>query len=193
MDGGVSHVALLRLTPTKIDGCFVIDTEVYEDQRGNFYETYNERDFNFCGLPTTWRQDNLSNSIAGALRGLHIQRYHPQGKLVRCLVGAVWDVCVDVRKGSPTFGQWHAETLVGSKAMYLPPGTAHGIYALRPRAIVYYKCSTLYDKHSDGGINPLDSDLAIPWPDRVVVLSDKDKTLPSLKDWEADPRGLTYE
>lgn len=186
-------MASLRLIPTVVQGCSVVVGTQFKDHRGYFSETFNRADFHEVGLPTEWPQDNVSNSSQWVLRGLHIQRKNSQGKLVRCVKGSVWDVCVDVRKDSPTFGLWHGQMLNGGDVLYCPPGTAHGFLAMVPRSIVYYKCTSIYDRESDGGINPYDPDLRISWPtDSPVIMSDKDKGLPTLKQWLDDPRGLTY-
>lgn len=175
----------VKIERTKVEGCLSIVSGLFQDNRGDFMETWNRGAFMKLGLPIDWPQDNISSSRDRVLRGLHVQRMRPQGKLVRCLRGAIWDVCVDVRKDSPTFLQWHAELLTGCKALYCPPGTAHGFLALEPDSLVYYKCTTLYDKDSDGGVNPFDQELNIPWPSRAGMLSSKDKDLPSLREWLA--------
>ena len=191
-DGG-ANVAALRLIKTPVDGCNVIFTEQYKDDRGYFSESFNQEDYLKVGLPVVWPQDNVSNSNEWVLRGLHIQRKRPQGKLVRCIKGSVWDVCLDLRPESPTFMKWHGQLLNGGASMYCPAGTAHGFLAMVPRSIVYYKCTTLYDKDSDGGISPLDPELKIPWPiGGTMIMSEKDKGLPTMKQWLEDPRGI-YE
>ncbi len=180
----------LHLEQTRVKDCVVFDLPAFEDVRGSFLETYNFLHFHLAGLPTDWPQDNVSTSRDRVLRGLHIQRYRPQGKLVRCLRGVVWDVCLDLREDSPTFLGWHGETLKAGKTIYCPPGTAHGFVALEAESIVYYKCTSLYDFDSDGGLNALDPFLGIQWPHLDFVMSDKDKALPSLREWLKDPRGL---
>jgi len=177
----------LASQPTVVNGCFSLNWQQFEDHRGVFFEAFNEQAFRETGLPTHWPQDNISLSKASVLRGLHIQRNNPQGKLVRCISGRILDVCVDLRPDSPSFGLWHAELLEGSKALFCPPGTAHGFYSIT-ESVVYYKCTTLYDKESDGGINPLDPKLAIPWEMYTpgfdkTILSDKDLKLPTLREY----------
>lgn len=184
-------MASLHLTATDVEGCFVIYGEGFSDNRGYFTESFNRNEFLKNGLPVEYPQDNISNSHQWVLRGLHIQRKNPQGKLVRCIKGTVYDVCLDLRPDSPSYLNFHMQPLSGVGMMYCPPGTAHGFIAMDPRTIVYYKCTTLYDKDSDGGINPLDPELGIPWPSKNHVISEKDKGLPSLKEWLADPRGIT--
>jgi dTDP-4-dehydrorhamnose 3,5-epimerase len=187
-------MASLRLTHTVIKDCYSLETGLYEDMRGVFMETWNRRDFIDAGLPINWPQDNISTSHKNVLRGLHIQRSNCQGKLVRCVQGSIFDVCLDLRRDSPSFLCWHGEVLTGGKALYCPPGTAHAFLALEPESIVYYKCSTLYDKASDGGICPLDPLLKIEWPSSEdLIVSLKDQNLPTLEQWLADPRGIDYE
>lgn len=187
---GRADVASLHLTPTAVDGCSVIWSEQFRDNRGYFGETFHREDFFKAGLPAEWPQDNVSNSEEWVLRGLHIQRNNPQGKLVRCVKGCIQDICLDLRPESPTYLKYHMQLIKGGGSMYCPPGTAHGFLAMVPRTIVYYKCTTLYDKDSDGGINPFDPDLKIPWPCVSPIVSEKDRNLPTLKQWLEDPRGL---
>lgn len=185
-------MARLHLTPTKIKDCVVVMAPVFHDNRGFFFEAWSLRDFAEVGLTTNWPQDNQSGSKRGVLRGLHIQRRNPQGKLVRCSRGALYDVCLDLRKDSPSFLQWHTELLTAEsgRALYCPPGTAHGFVALEPDSVVYYKCTSLYDAETDGGVNALSTN--IRWPDLPggVIMSEKDKALPTVEEWLADPRGV---
>lgn len=178
-------MALLHIIPTNVEGCKIVDTTLYEDMRGNFVETWNQRDFLAAGLPIDWPQDNVSKSRAGVLRGMHIQLKNPQGKLVRCVSGAVYDVCLDLRKESPTFLEYHAELLKDGRSMYCPPGTAHGFLALENDSVVYYKCTTLYDSASDSSIHPLDLELNIPWLALVKdpIMSPKDKQGLPVREW----------
>lgn len=175
------------LHETKVHGCLVYERPMFEDVRGSFFEVAQQDTFKDLGLPTFWPQDNYSNSKKDVLRGLHIQRLRPQGKLVSCLSGAIFDVCLDLRRDSPTFLKWHGELLVLGKSMYCPPGTAHGFLALEDNSSIYYKCTTLYDKGSDGGVFAFDPDMNIEWPlngdeDRLVM-SDKDMHLPMVSQW----------
>lgn len=185
----------LRLTETSVSGCKIIEPRVFEDHRGSFMEAFNEADFKEAGLPTHWPQDNIGISNKNVIRGLHIQRKNPQGKLVRCVRGALFDVCLDLRRDSPTYGKWHAETLFGAKSMYCPPGTAHGFLALQADSVIYYKCTTLYDGETDGGICPMDGLILPHWPidPTKVILSEKDKKLPGYKAWVNDPLGVWNE
>lgn len=183
----------MKIYETKVHGCLAIDVKLYEDVRGTFVEAWNEETFSDLGLPLIWPQDNLSISRQGVLRGMHIQRRNPQGKLVRCVSGTIFDVCLDLRKGSPTFLMWHGEVLSNGRAMYCPPGTAHGFLALEPRSVVYYKCTTLYDKDSDGGVNPFDLEADIKWPFQTGhIVSDKDRGLPSARKWIAQGGTWTH-
>lgn len=174
-----------KIEPTQIDGCVLITFKEYHDNRGTFTEAYQQEAFKEAGLPTTWAQDNISTSQTGVLRGLHIQRLRPQGKLVRCLSGAIQDVCLDLRQNSPTFMKIHSQNLVTSReALYLPPGTAHGFLALMPNTIVYYKCTSLWHPESDGGVHPFDEELKIPWSRQsLFIMSDKDMRQPKARDW----------
>lgn len=186
--------ASLRVSETPVKGCLVVETSLFEDMRGTFVEGWNADTFREVGLPLHWPQDNISTSYQNVVRGLHIQRFNPQGKLVRCAEGAIIDVCLDLRPDSPSFKKWHIERLEAGRALYLPPGTAHGFLALAPRNVVYYKCTTLYDRETDGGINVLSGnwvlDMKLP-PE--LIMSDKDKNLPSMEQWLADPRGTYVE
>ncbi len=182
----------LHLTATAVHGCWVLEPEVFEDVRGFFMEVFNKEDFRRAGLPTEWAQDNQSGSNQNVLRGLHIQRRNPQGKLVRCMRGRLFDVCLDLRRDSPTFGFAHSEVLSGSTSLYCPPGTAHGFLAMEPNSVIYYKCTTLYDKETDGGIYPFSQAIGPIWPlprDRVTM-SEKDMMLPTLDQWLEDNRGV---
>lgn len=185
----------LQLSKTKVEGCVTFKTDLFEDVRGFFCETFNERDFDEAGLPIEWAQDNISSSKIGVLRGLHIQRCNPQGKLVRCIKGRIYDVCLDLRPNSQTFLKWHGETLEGGNCIYLPPGTAHGFVSLEEDSTIYYKCTTLYDKATDGGVYALGTDINIEWPtlEMPFTMSEKDIGLPITREWLKDPRGIWNE
>lgn len=186
--------ASLRVSQTPIKDCWVVETSLFEDMRGTFVETWNSETFSEVGLPVVWPQDNISVSHKNVFRGLHIQRRKPQGKLVRCIEGAIVDICLDLRPDSPSFKQIHYERLSGGKSLYLPPGTAHGFLALEARNVVYYKCSSLYDRESDGGVNALGCGLdSLLKSFTDLIVSDKDRNLPSLEQWLADPRGIYVE
>jgi dTDP-4-dehydrorhamnose 3,5-epimerase len=165
-----------RTIPTALEGVLIVEPEVYRDNRGFFLETYHAEKYRACGLPATFVQDNHSSSVARTLRGLHLQRRRMPGKLVRVIRGAILDVAVDVRRGSPTFGRSVTVTLSG----YIPPGFAHGFYVLSDSAEVEYKCTAAYDPAAEIGIVWNDPDLAIAWPDPAPVLSAKDAALPPL-------------
>jgi len=175
----------ITVTKTPIDGLLVVEPAVYQDSRGYFMETYNRRDFEAAGLPTDFAQDNQSRSTRGVLRGLHFQVRRPQGKLVRVLRGEVFDVGVDLRPASPTYGQWHGVTLSGEnkKQFYVPEGFAHGFVVLSDTAEFAYKCTEFYDPADEGGIRWDDPRLGIGWPIAAdeVQLSAKDKALPLLR------------
>lgn len=162
-------------------GCLVIPTRVYEDERGWFTECHRKA----WDLPE-FVQDNCSSSRPGVVRGLHFQTRNPQGKLVRCLAGQILDVALDLRMGSPTYGQWEMFQLhPEGDSVYIPPGFAHGFIAI-DRSILFYKCTTEYDGASDGGINPLDLSLRLPWAARSpLILSDKDRALPMLREFKS--------
>lgn len=176
------------VSPLEINDVKLIQLAQYKDQRGWFEESYHAEKMLQNGLCEAFPQDNVSYSIENTIRGLHIQRNNPQGKLVRCLGGLLHDFIVDLRPHSTTFKKWTAVKLEGGdgKALWVPPGCAHGFIANSPLVIMYYKCSTLHDKESDGGINPFDEELGIKW-DRFLtgpaIMSDKDKALPSMANW----------
>lgn len=176
---------LSRLEPTAVNGCLRLEFDTFVDKRGSFAEAFHTEHFAQAGLPYIWAQDNISISSAMVLRGLHIQRTDPQGKLVRCLQGSIVDVCLDLRKDSPTFKKWHVEELSGNVGLYCPPGTAHGFLATMPDSVVYYKCTSHYHKESDGGVNPFDPDLGMHWSlfNEKLNVSDKDRALPTMDEW----------
>lgn len=166
---------------TKIDGLYEIEPTVFGDERGYFMETYND-EFRFLlkhidGTDAEFVQDNESKSRKGVLRGLHMQFNHPQGKLVRVINGEVWDVAVDARKDSPTFGHWHGVLLSAEnkKQFYVPEGFLHGFVVLSESATFVYKCTRLYDPADEYGVAWDDKEIGIQWPVSVVQLSEKDK------------------
>ena len=169
---------------TKIKDVYTIDVKKYGDNRGYFMETYKDSDFKAAGLDYNFVQDNQSKSKAGVLRGLHFQKTFPQAKLVRCLEGEVFDVCVDLRKNSPTYGKWEGVVLSAEKGnmFMIPRGFAHGFVVLSESATFCYKCDELYHPEDEGGIMWNDPEVGIKWPfDGEVLLSEKDKKHPSLK------------
>lgn len=170
---------------TAIDGVYIIDVKKYGDSRGYFLETYKESDFKAAGLDYDFVQDNQSSSRKGVLRGLHFQKTHPQAKLVRVLNGEVFDVAVDLRKGSATFGKWVGVLLSGDnhRQLMIPRGFAHGFVVVSDYAEFAYKCDDLYHPEDEGGIAWNDSSIGIEWPDvGEIILSEKDKNHPSLED-----------
>jgi len=170
---------------TTLDGVVVIEPAVFPDDRGFFMESFKKSAFDAAGITEEFVQDNHSRSVRGVLRGLHYQLTpHAQGKLVRVLEGTVWDVAVDIRKGSPTFGKWFGVELSADnhKMLYIPPGCAHGFVTLTEYAQFFYKCTAEYDKASEAGIRWDDPDLAIAWPISAAIVSEKDAQLPNLSD-----------
>lgn len=176
----------MNIIETGIPGLVVIEPKVFEDDRGYFFESYHEGKLLEKGIKTRFVQDNQSRSSYGVTRGLHFQlNPHAQTKLVRVLEGMIYDVAVDVRKGSPTFGKWFGVELSADnkKQLYVPQGFAHGFSVLSDKATVFYKCDNLYHPASEGGILYNDTDLGIDWkvdPEKAV-LSPKDKALPAFK------------
>lgn len=170
---------------TKIKDVYIIDVKTYGDNRGYFMETYKESDFKEAGLDYNFVQDNQSSSRKGVLRGLHFQKTHPQAKLVRVLKGEVFDVAVDLRKGSPTYGQWVGVVLSeeNKRQFMIPRGFAHGFVVMSDYAEFAYKCDELYHPEDEGGIMWNDPAIGIDWPDvGEIILSEKDKIHPSLAD-----------
>jgi dTDP-4-dehydrorhamnose 3,5-epimerase len=172
----------VNVTETTIPGVLVVEPKVFGDERGFFLETFNAARFAEHDLPTAFVQDNHSRSARGVLRGLHYQRRNPQGKLVSVVRGEVFDVAVDLRKGSPTFGRWFGTRLREHehRAVWIPPGFAHGFCVLSESADFLYKCTTLYDAADDRGIRWDDPALGIEWPLAEPTLSAKDRGLPTL-------------
>jgi len=170
---------------TKIKDVYIIDVKTYGDNRGYFMETYKESDFKEAGLYYNFVQDNQSSSRKGVLRGLHFQKTHPQAKLVRVLKGEVFDVAVDLRKDSPTYGQWVGVVLSeeNKRQFMIPRGFAHGFVVMSDYAEFAYKCDELYHPEDEGGIMWNDPAIGIEWPEvGEIILSEKDKVHPSLKD-----------
>jgi len=167
----------LRFVPTAIAGVIQIEPEVFRDPRGFFLETFHAGKYAAGGIATAFVQDNHSSSVKDTLRGLHLQWHKPQGKLVRVVRGEIWDVAVDIRRDSATFGRWTAATLSADnfRQLYLPPGCAHGFCVLSDVAEVQYKCTELYDAKDEIGIAYNDPALAIPWPVKEPILSARDQ------------------
>nr|WP_255651917.1 MULTISPECIES: dTDP-4-dehydrorhamnose 3,5-epimerase [unclassified Corallococcus] len=167
-----------------IPDVLLIEPKVFGDDRGFFLESFHAKRYADVGVVGPFVQDNLSRSVKGTLRGLHFQEPNAQGKLVQCLAGAVWDVAVDIRKGSPTFGRWVAAELTGENKhqLWVPAGFAHGFCVVSDSADFFYKCTALYSPESERSVVWNDPDLAIPWPVKEPLLSPKDQRAPRLKD-----------
>ena len=182
----------IKVTRLDIEGLCIIEPAVHGDHRGYFMETYNQQDMAAEGLNMVFVQDNQSMSRKGVLRGLHFQKQFPQGKLVRVIRGAVFDVAVDLRRNSATFGQWYGVELTAEnkKQFYLPPGFAHGFMVLSDEAEFCYKTTDFYHPDDEGGLMWNDPDINVQWPlDKVdeILLSEKDKVNPSFAQLKADP------
>jgi len=174
----------MEVVDTKLRGVKLITPKVRTDRRGFFLEAYNMRAFAAAGIPEPFVQDNHSFSVKGVLRGLHYQYPNWQGKLVRVVRGAIFDVAVDIRRGSPTFGQWYGATLseANKQQLYIPPGYAHGFCTLSETADVLYKCTALYEPEQDRCIAWDDPDIGVAWPIIDPLVSDKDAKGVRLKD-----------
>jgi dTDP-4-dehydrorhamnose 3,5-epimerase len=172
----------MKVANTSLPGVLVITPDLYGDDRGYFVETWRARRYAEVGVPEMFVQDNLSMSRRGILRGLHLQHPHGQGKLVQVVQGEVFDVAVDVRVGSPTFGQWVGTVLSheNHQQVWIPPGFAHGFCVTSETALFSYKCTEVYHRHSELGVAWNDPDLGIEWPLPEPILSDKDIAFPRL-------------
>lgn len=180
---------MINAIKTDINGVWIIEPKVFGDSRGYFFESFSQRDFEQAIGPVKFVQDNESMSTYGVMRGLHFQRPpYTQSKLVRCVKGAVLDVAVDIRKGSPTYGHYVSVELTESnhRQFFIPKGFAHGFAVLSDVAVFQYKCDEFYHPESEGGISILDESLGIDWqiPTGKALLSDKDTRHPLLKDLE---------
>jgi len=174
----------LKLIETALPGCLIIEPQVHGDARGFFFETWNAERFAAQGLPARFVQSNLSSSAKGVLRGLHYQWPRPQGKLVSVLEGEVYDVAVDIRRGSPHFGRWTAAILSGEnrRQFWIPEGFAHGFAVLSERAVFHYLCTDVYVKEGDAAIRWNDARIGVDWPISDPLLSNKDLSAPFLDD-----------
>ena len=174
----------MRATPLDHPEVLLIEPDVFPDQRGFFMETFHSIKYAEHGLPAVFLQDNHSRSSRGVLRGLHYQLENPQGKLVRVVSGEVFDVAVDIRRGSPRFGTWVGAVLSeeNQRQIYVPPGFAHGFCTLSERADFLYKCTELYAPGDEYGIAWDDPDIAIEWPEMDYLISDKDLANPLLSE-----------
>ena len=180
-------------TPTALEGLTIVDAKVFGDQRGYFTETYKKPDFVAAGIDCEFVQDNQSASVKGVLRGLHFQREHPQAKLLRVIRGCVFDVAVDLREGSATFGRWEGTILSAEnhRQFFIPRGFAHGFLVLSDGAEICYKCDDVYHPNDEGGLIWSDPDIGIEWPaldgdealdPEKLVLNDRDANLPLLRE-----------
>lgn len=180
-------------TKSNIEGVVVVDVRTFGDSRGFFLETYKKPDYAAAGIDCEFVQDNQSTSVKGVLRGLHFQKEHPQAKLLRVIKGAVFDVVVDIREGSPTFGKWHGVVLSDQnrRQLFIPRGCAHGFLVLTDIAEFCYKCDDVYHPDDEGGIRWDDPDIGIEWPPlegdaafdpEKLILSEKDQVQPYLRD-----------
>ena len=180
----------MKVIETSLPGCVVIEPAVFGDERGFFMETWNAERYRALGLPDKFVQSNVSSSAKGVLRGLHYQWPRPQGKLVSVLEGEVYDVAVDIRRGSPTFGRWEAVVLSAQnkRQFWIPEGFAHGFAVLSERALFSYLCTEVYLKEYDAGVRWNDADIGVDWPISAPQLSAKDEAAPFLA--QIDPERL---
>ena len=177
------------VSPTRLPEVLVIEPRVFSDERGYFFESWADARYAGQGIPGPFVQDNISRSVRGILRGLHLQNPHAQGKLVSALAGEVFDVAVDVRRGSPRFGQWAGEILSdrNRKQLWVPPGFAHGFCVLSDDAIFHYKCTDTYHPESEMSVLWNDPAIGIDWPVTSPTLNAKDGNAPRLADLLAEP------
>ncbi len=173
----------MNIIETELPGVFIVEPRVFGDARGFFMESFNSERYKGAGIPDRFVQDNLSCSARGVLRGLHFQNPNPQGKLVSVLQGEVFDVAVDIRVGSPTFGRWTGTTLSAEnkRQLYIPPDFAHGFLVTGEVALFFYKCTDYYRPASESTVLWNDPDIGIEWPIDAPVLSDKDRAAPTLR------------
>ena len=177
----------IKVTSCGMEGLYVIEPTVFYDERGYFVETYNQKDFEEAGLTMVFVQDNQSMSVKGVLRGLHYQKQYPQGKLVRVVKGVVFDVAVDLRDGSATYGKWHGVELSAEnkKQFYIPEGFAHGFLVLSEEAEFAYKCTDFYHPGDEGGLIWNDPTIGVKWPiedGQRLIISEKDQKWGQLKE-----------
>ena len=172
----------MKVTPLDIPGALLIDPSLFRDRRGLFCETFHAQRYVEAGLNDQFVQDNFSRSVRGTLRGLHYQQPHAQGKLVMAVQGTIYDVVVDIRKGSPTYGTWQGFELSSDnfRQLYIPPGCAHGFCVTSEEAAVLYKCTDFYSPGDERGVIWNDPALRISWPVSTPLLSPKDQAYPTL-------------
>lgn len=178
----------MKTIETKLSGCVVIEPAVFDDSRGFFFEAWNAGRFAERGIPANFVQSNVSSSSKDVLRGLHYQWPRPQGKLVSVLLGEVWDVVVDLRRGSPTFGQWEKFLLSAAnrRQVWIPEGFAHGFLVVSENALFNYLCTDVYVKEADAGVRWNDPAIGVDWGLDAPLLSDKDTHAPLLADIAED-------
>jgi dTDP-4-dehydrorhamnose 3,5-epimerase len=178
----------VKVTETDIPGCLLLEPQAFGDSRGTFFESWNKQRWAEQGLDVDFVQSNVSSSTRGVLRGLHYQWPQPQGKLVGVLEGEVYDVAVDIRRGSPTFGRSVSALLSAAnrRQLWIPEGFAHGFVVVSERAVFHYLCTAVYSREADAGIRWNDGRLAIDWPVSEPLLSDKDGRLPFLDEVAQD-------
>lgn len=174
----------MQIEKTPIDGVLLVKPKVFGDERGFFLEGFHAERYAEAGIPGPFVQDNFSRSRRGVLRGLHFQAPAAQGKLVQVIAGAIFDVAVDIRPDSPTFGQWHGAELTGENhhQLYIPPHLAHGFCVLSDTVDFYYKCTEFYHPECEGSIRWDDPDIGIPWPVENPILAEKDAAAPRLRE-----------
>ena len=172
----------MKVLPTGLPGVVIIEPDVHRDQRGFFLETFHARKYEEGGIAGSFVQDNHSHSTRGTLRGLHAQVRRPQAKLVRAVAGEMFDVAVDIRRGSPTFARWAGAVLSGEnfRQLYIPPGFAHGFCVLSDRVDVEYKCTDFFDPEDELSVAWDDPRIGIEWPLTAPILSEKDRRAPPL-------------
>ncbi|MFZ0483254.1 MAG: dTDP-4-dehydrorhamnose 3,5-epimerase [Desulfobacterales bacterium] len=178
----------MKIITTSIEGILIIEPKTFKDNRGFFMETYNQKRYNTSGINATFVQDNLSYSLKNTLRGLHFQIKHPQAKLIQVISGEIFDVAVDLRSGSATFGKWTGIHLSdeNKRQMYIPKGFAHGFCVLSEFALFHYKCSDFYVPEDEGGLIWSDPDIGIEWPVENPIISEKDNQFQKLFDLTAE-------
>ncbi len=178
----------MKILATSLEGVLIIVPRLFDDKRGFFMETFHQKKYAEAGIDRIFVQDNLSHSARGTLRGLHYQLHHPQAKLVQVIRGEIFDVIVDIRRGSPFFGQWASVPLSDrdGRQLFVPEGFAHGFCVLSEIADVIYKCTDFYAPEDEGGILWSDPGLNIPWPVADPLLSPKDSQYPCLRDVASD-------
>lgn len=179
--------AMVRFEPTEIPEVLIVETRFFKDERGFFTETYSKKNWSAEGFEENFLQDNMSLSSKGTLRGMHYQiEPHGMGKLIRAVSGSIYDVAVDLREGSPTFGKWVGRTLSAENGlgMWVPVGFAHGFLALEESTLIYYKCTNTYAPESERSIHYADPAIAIEWPMQPTSLSPKDEVAPPLAEAE---------